>query len=99
MAVQQQSAEILYNVYSNYINSIASQLGINAVLVPYILSVIIIWTLVWKGLALWKSAKKNNIIWFIILLVLNDFGILEIIYFFWLSKIRFDSKTKKAKKK
>lgn len=43
---------------------------------------LIAWTLVWKGIALWKAARLNQNVWFIILLILNTMGILEIIYIF-----------------
>ncbi|MDQ5883330.1 MAG: hypothetical protein QG654_243 [Patescibacteria group bacterium] len=46
------------------------------------LGLIIIWSLIWKGLALWKAARNGSKSWFIILLVLNTLGILEIIYIF-----------------
>lgn len=39
-----------------------------------------VWELVWKGFALWKSARKNQSAWFIALLVVNSVGILPIIY-------------------
>lgn len=39
-----------------------------------------VWELVWKGFALWKSARKNQSAWFIALLVINSVGILPIIY-------------------
>lgn len=39
-----------------------------------------IWTTAWKGWALWQSAHKNELRWFVIMLVLNTAGILEIIY-------------------
>ena len=41
------------------------------------------WNLAWKGIALWKSAKNNQRNWFAALLILNTFGILEIIYIFY----------------
>lgn len=47
---------------------------------------IVIWTLFWKGLALWTSARNNHKAWFIVLLVLNTAGILEIIYYFFFRK-------------
>ncbi len=55
---------------------------------PFILTLIIIWTLIWKGLALWKAVKNNSKIWFILFLILNDLGILEIIYliYYWTKK-------------
>ena len=41
---------------------------------------LIIWSSVWKGLALWKSAKLQHKTWFIVMFILNTAGILEIIY-------------------
>jgi len=46
----------------------------------------IAWTLPWKGVALWKAAKNEHKGWFVALLVLNTFGILEILYIFVFSK-------------
>ena len=54
---------------------------------PALLGIIIVWTLVWKGLALWTSARKTHKIWFIVLLIVNTVGILEILYIYWFSKI------------
>jgi len=48
----------------------------------WILSLIILWTLPWKGVALWKAAKNGSKIWFVVLLVLNTLAILEILYIF-----------------
>ena len=42
--------------------------------------ILIIWTIIWKGLALWKSARQGQKIWFVIMLVVNTVGILEIVY-------------------
>lgn len=47
---------------------------------------LIIWTLIWKGLALWKAARLGDRNWFIIMLVLNTAGILEILYIFVFSR-------------
>ncbi len=49
--------------------------------------VVLIWSLIWKGLALWKSARKSHKIWFIVLLIVNTIGILEILYIFVFSKM------------
>ena len=46
-----------------------------------------LWTLLWKGLALWKSARLKKPIWFVVLLVVNTFGILEILYLFIFSEM------------
>lgn len=52
------------------------------------LLVIVLWSLVWKGLALWHAAKRGEKWWFIALLVINTLGILEIIYLFVIAKIK-----------
>ena len=45
-----------------------------------------VWSIVWKGLALWKSARQDNKVWFVIFLVINTVGILEILYIYIFSK-------------
>jgi len=52
----------------------------------WIIVLISLWTLPWKGWALWKSARKKERVWFVALLVLNTLGILEILYIFFFSK-------------
>jgi len=47
---------------------------------------VIIWSLIWKGLALWKAAGLKSKIWFVVLLVVNTAGILEILYLYVFSK-------------
>lgn len=41
---------------------------------------LMIWSIVWKGIALYRSARNEHKVWFVILLVANTVGILEIIY-------------------
>ncbi|OHA46449.1 MAG: hypothetical protein A2541_00575 [Candidatus Taylorbacteria bacterium RIFOXYD2_FULL_36_9] len=53
------------------------------------LIILAIWSLVWKGLALWQSARREEKVWFIALLVLNTLGLLEIIY---LARLYFKNK-------
>lgn len=59
-----------------------------AVVAPFIIAAIL-WTLVWKGLGLWHSARRGQYWWFLILLVVNTLGILEIIYLFFVAKLKF----------
>jgi len=47
---------------------------------------IVIWTIPWKGFALWKSARKGDKLWFIALLFLNTLALLEIFYIFIFSE-------------
>lgn len=64
----------------------------------YVIIAILIWKLVWYGLALWKTIKKEQKVWFVVLFtaafVLNDLGILPIIYLI----IHRDKKTSAKKK-
>ncbi|MFZ2126147.1 MAG: DUF5652 family protein [Candidatus Microsaccharimonas sp.] len=57
---------------------------------PQIIFVILIaiWTLFWKGLALWHAARKKNQVWFVVLLLINTVGILEIVYLFFVAKVK-----------
>jgi hypothetical protein len=48
----------------------------------WIIFAIMAWSIPWKGIALWKSARNGHKIWFIILLLVNTIGILDIIYIF-----------------
>jgi hypothetical protein len=45
-----------------------------------------IWVIIWKGIALWKAARNGSKVWYVVLLVVNTVGILEIIYTFYFSK-------------
>lgn len=59
--------------------------GIN----PKTLQILILLSLVtlpFKALALWKSARRERKGWFVALLVFNTFGILDIIYYFFLDQ-------------
>lgn len=52
----------------------------------YLLPVLILWSLVWKGLALWRAARRGETVWYLVLLVFNTLGILEIVYYFLIAK-------------
>ncbi|MBZ9572544.1 hypothetical protein KJA15_04390 [Patescibacteria group bacterium] len=52
----------------------------------WIFWLILLWTLPWKGVALWKSARNSHKKWFVALLILNTMAILEIVYIFFFSK-------------
>ncbi len=49
----------------------------SAVLIP-----LIIWSAIWKGIALWKSARRDQLGWYLALLIINTVGLLPIIYIF-----------------
>ena len=54
-----------------------------------LLLVVVLWTIFWKGLALWHSGKRGQVWIFIVLLIVNTVGILEIIYLFGFLKLKF----------
>lgn len=67
----------------------------NPELVPwmsFLFAVLMVWSLVWKGLALWKSSQNKEKWWFIALLFINTLGILEILYIYVFSKIKKEEK-------
>ena len=43
------------------------------------------WSLLWKGLALWRAAHRGEKVWFIVFLLINTAGILEIVYLFFIT--------------
>ena len=45
-----------------------------------VIIILVIWDLVWKFIALWKSARNKHLVWFICIAVFNTVGILPIIY-------------------
>jgi methionyl-tRNA synthetase len=47
---------------------------------------LLIWSLIWKGFALWRSAHNYQMRWFVALLIFNTFGILEMVYLFYFQK-------------
>lgn len=47
-----------------------------------ILLALLAWSIVWKGFSLWRAAQNKSKTWFIILLLINTFGLLDILYIF-----------------
>ena len=63
--------------------AMAAEMGMNV----WLFSVIMIWSIGWKLVALWKAARKGSLFWFIALALINTVGILEILYIFVSSKM------------
>ncbi|MDO8656719.1 MAG: DUF5652 family protein [Nanoarchaeota archaeon] len=49
----------------------------------FVLILLGVWDLIWKGIGLWHAAKHNQRGWFIALLFINLVGLLPIIYLIW----------------
>lgn len=57
-----------------------------------IIIILFIWDSVWKVIGLWKSARNNQLFWFIAIAIFNTVGLLPIVY------ILFFQRNKKVKK-
>lgn len=47
---------------------------------------LILWEMIWKGIALWKSGRHNQPVWFVVIFILNTFGIVPIVYLAFFQK-------------
>ena len=74
------------NLYSNFGTGFGAPAWLH-VFAPF-LPILVLWVIFWKGLALWHSGRRGNAWWFVILLVINTVGILEIIYLFGVLKLK-----------
>ena len=50
------------------------------------LAVLLLWSTVWKGFALYRAGANRSPGWFICLLIFNTIGILDILYLFVFGK-------------
>ena len=53
---------------------------------PWVILLAVLWTVPWKGVALWRAARNGHTAWFVVLLVVNTLAILEILYIFAFGK-------------
>ena len=52
----------------------------------WVILLLALWTVPWKGVALCRSAGNKQLAWFICIFIFNTLAILEIIYIFGFSK-------------
>lgn len=85
----------------NYFSTIMSQWGISSWMLC-VMAIIFVWSYTWKLLALWKSAREKSVVWFIALALINTIGILDILYVYIFSKMKYsiprNTSTKKRRK-
>lgn len=62
------------------------------------LAVLGVWDAVWKGIAMWKSARGSQLAWFVCILVFNTVGILPIVYLLFFQKKAAKAAAKPKKK-
>jgi len=75
-------------MYNNFYGSWTGPFGMNWFfgMGSIVFAILVIWSVAWKGLALWKAAREGSKGWFLALLVVNTLGILEILYLYVFSK-------------
>ncbi|MEO6536890.1 MAG: DUF5652 family protein, partial [Candidatus Paceibacterota bacterium] len=62
---------------------VTEHLGLSPIVIGALLVILAVWTLTWKGVALWFAARNHQKKWFIVLLILNSVGVAEIVYLLW----------------
>lgn len=48
--------------------------------------ILAVWSVIWKGIALWNCGKNKQLGWFVVILIFSTVGILPIIYLLWFKK-------------
>ena len=77
----------------DYSGLLASQLGIPL----WVIISITVWEAAWTAIAMWKTAKNNHLILFVVFFLVNLLAIPEIIYILWFSKKVGSAGSKKKK--
>ena len=86
---------LFHELVMSFFEEAATQTGIPL----WILLVAFTWSILWKGIAWWKSARRGQVIWFIVFFFIHTLGILEILYIYLFSEIKLDDKKVKSKNK
>jgi hypothetical protein len=58
-----------------------------ALLIP-VLIFLALWDGVWKAIGMWKSARNNQVAWFVCIAIFNTIGLLPSIYLLWCQRDR-----------
>lgn len=67
-------------------NALIQSINGGATVPAWLIISLVLWSIPWKGFALWKAARLSHKKWFIVLLIANTIGILEIFYIFVIAK-------------
>ena len=78
-------ARFFASMVATTLTELAQQQGMPIALLIFI----IVWSLAWKGIAWWRSARNNHLVWFILFFFIHTLGILEILYIFLFSRKEF----------
>ena len=72
-------------LFDNIMLPSPERLGLGLVFVG-VMVLVALWSLVWKVQSVWKAARAGSKWWFVVLLVVNTLGILDILYIYVFSK-------------
>jgi hypothetical protein len=78
--------------FGSFFGNPALESGIFGGTLGFLLFPLMLWGIFWKGWSLWKAAHAESKIWFVVLLLVNTIGILDILYIFVFSKMKKSSK-------
>ena len=80
------SGSYIYNMHWNFFSANWGSWDSFAGLGMFVMLPLLVWSLAWKGAALWKAARAGRTGWFVALLLVNTAGILDILYIYVFSK-------------
>lgn len=49
---------------------------------------LLLWTILWKAMALWKAGRNNQLGWFIGLFFIQTLGVLDLVYIIFFQRKR-----------
>ena len=52
-------------------------------LIYYWMIPLVIWSITWKAISLWKAARNRQLGWFLFLFIINSAGVLPILYIYY----------------
>jgi len=79
------------NTYPQYMSQFFTAAAPTPTISIWLFFLLVAWSLAWKGVALWRAARNNQMYWFVALMLINTVGILEIIYIYVFAKKRPES--------
>lgn len=71
-----------YSMFPHFVNECVRQPFSWNNPVTGLLALAVLWSLVWKAVALWKAARNGHVWWYVAMVVINTLGLLEILYIF-----------------
>jgi hypothetical protein len=52
----------------------------------FLIAILVVWSILWKCYSVWTAAQNHSKKWFVVLVIFNTFGILDMIYVFGVAK-------------